>query len=171
MGYDWNFGKSHGAVDAEMNGRYPASTLAKRLKVKTGAIKSILTPCEWHHTSSFFNRTDFYDEKDAIDRLDELKAWKPPKKKETEEDLGICSGHWTETNPRFHKYTQEFRFKNVRIVLRGNWYRLHYPNGHVKRISYHKRGLFFWNVELENFINGVVEAANAANAANKEDKS
>jgi hypothetical protein len=57
----FGYSMSNNAVDAYNNGRMPASVLAKKIRVSTAAVKSILSPCEWHHTSSHYNRTDFYD--------------------------------------------------------------------------------------------------------------
>lgn len=55
------FSKSNNAVEAEEGNRYPATTLAKILKVKVGGIKEYMNPCEYHHCSKFYNSVDFYD--------------------------------------------------------------------------------------------------------------
>jgi len=55
------YSKSNNAVEAEANEQYPASVLAKKLKVPTAAVKAILRPCAWHHTSKMYNSTDYYD--------------------------------------------------------------------------------------------------------------
>ena len=80
-GYD-GFSKSNNAIAAEENGLYPASVLARRLKVKTAAVRALLSPEEWHHTSKRYNRTDYYSTEGAVEILDELRAWtpKPPAK-------------------------------------------------------------------------------------------
>jgi len=57
----YGYSKSNNAVDAEKSKRFPASVLARKLRVTTAAIKSLLDPCEWHHTSGWFNETDYYD--------------------------------------------------------------------------------------------------------------
>jgi hypothetical protein len=59
-GYN-GYSKSNNAVWAEDNNCFPASILARELKVKTNAIKCLVEPSEWHHTSSWFNSTDYYD--------------------------------------------------------------------------------------------------------------
>lgn len=56
------YSKSNNAIAAENDGRFNATQLAKRLKVSSAAIKALLTPSEWHHTSSYYNRTDYYNE-------------------------------------------------------------------------------------------------------------
>ena len=56
------YAKSNNAIDAEERESYPASRLAKRLGCKSTAVKALLSPAEWHHTSCRFNCTDYYDE-------------------------------------------------------------------------------------------------------------
>ena len=77
-GYADDYSRSNRALEAEAAGMLPASRLARKLKIKTGAIKALLRPCEWHHTSSHYNCTDYYDEAEAKDRLEELRVWQPP---------------------------------------------------------------------------------------------
>lgn len=97
------YSKSNSALDAEAEGKFPASVLARELHVKTAAVKAVLAPTEYHHTSKFFNRTDYYagslliplaagrtvdevaaesgedpdDVRDAADELAAMRAWKP----------------------------------------------------------------------------------------------
>lgn len=61
-GYNWKWGKSNNAVSAEQEGKMTASRLAKVLKCSTGAVRDILRPTEWHHTSGWYNITYYYDE-------------------------------------------------------------------------------------------------------------
>jgi hypothetical protein len=56
-----------------------ATQAAKALGVSSRAIKSLLTPTEWHHTSSYFNATDYYD-------VDSLLALKRSDRYEFDED-------------------------------------------------------------------------------------
>jgi hypothetical protein len=60
-GYDRRRGKSNNAVDAERENWFPASLLAQKLGVSTATIKETMEPVEWHHTSGWFNETDYYD--------------------------------------------------------------------------------------------------------------
>ena len=55
------YSKSNNAVEAEKNGRYPASKIAKITGVPTSLIKQHVPPCEWHHTSRWYNQTDYFD--------------------------------------------------------------------------------------------------------------
>jgi len=117
-GYQDNFSRSNNAESAESRNCFPASRLAKMLGVKTGAIQAVLTPAEWHHTSSRYNATDHYDgdlllvmagairpgaqffdadpaDIDAVnDQLAKLRAWKPPAK--NERTWTVCTVRWLE---------------------------------------------------------------------------
>lgn len=55
------YSKSNNAVWAEENNCFPASVLARKLKVTTEAVKACMEHAEWHHTSSWFNQTYYYD--------------------------------------------------------------------------------------------------------------
>ena len=61
-GYAQDFSKSNNAYQAEREGKITASALAKILKCKPAAIKNHCNSSEFHHTSSWFNSTDYYDE-------------------------------------------------------------------------------------------------------------
>jgi len=64
-GYQPDFSKSNNAVWAESEGRFPASVIAKKIGVPSPLISEHLAPCEWHHTSSWYNTTDYYDLEEA----------------------------------------------------------------------------------------------------------
>lgn len=102
-GYAGDFSRSRNAEAAEERNCFPATRLAKMLGVKVGAVKAILKPSEWHHTSSRYNQTDYYDgdlllavatgaaaandldrEKvtEARETLAKLAAWRPPAKQD-----------------------------------------------------------------------------------------
>ena len=102
-GYADDFSRSRNAESAERRNCFPASRLAKRLGVSTGAVKAILKPSERHHTSGRYNTTDYYDGDlllaidindaaewgydtdeiaEATEQLGQLRAWKPPAKQE-----------------------------------------------------------------------------------------
>jgi len=71
------YAKSNNAVAAEEMGYYPASILARKLRVKTAAVKALMEPTEHHHTSKRYNLTAYYSLDEASDMVDELRAWKP----------------------------------------------------------------------------------------------
>ena len=63
------FSKSNNAVDAEANGRYPASRIAKILGIPVEfVVKHAPHGGEWHHSSKFYNVVDYYD-------LQQVKDW------------------------------------------------------------------------------------------------
>ena len=81
-GYNWSRGMSNNAVTAYANGKVPKSKLSawQRRAVEAGAVG----PCEWHHSSKYFNKVDFYDLTDFMS----LKAADfPPVKKAKKEKL------------------------------------------------------------------------------------
>jgi len=123
------FSKSNNAVYAEENGCFPASTLARRLGVQVGAIKALMESSEWHHSSKYYNKVDYYDGAamlavlvgdmsefdgediaEATKLLAALKAWKAPTK--TERVWTDCTVNWIEwsgsrTRPKADKRSAE----------------------------------------------------------------
>jgi len=60
-----DFSKSNNAVAAEAKGRFPASTIGKRLGVPSSFVADLCqfaSGGEWHHTSGWFNTTSYYAE-------------------------------------------------------------------------------------------------------------
>ena len=116
----FEFSKSNNAIAAEEDGRYPATQLAKRLGVTTQAIKATLEPCEWHHTSKMYNKTDYYDMEEAIDRIDELKAFRPAKASEiVHENCTVHFVEWSGTQRR--PKATEHTLKSVKVVEKGSF--------------------------------------------------
>lgn len=78
-GYNWSRGMSNNAVWAYRNGRMPISkavpVLARKAGITQKRAREVLEevgPCEWHHTSKYFNETPFYDIESCLDYLQEL---------------------------------------------------------------------------------------------------
>lgn len=114
------FSKSNNAVAAEEDGRFPASVLAKRIGVKTGAIKALMSPSEWHHTSSRYNRTNYYDEAEALEMINGLKAWDEPSKGVAEYEG--CTVTWLEwSGTRKHPKASERKAEDVTVTIKGEW--------------------------------------------------
>lgn len=131
-GYQDDFSKSNNAVAAEQDGRFPATVLAKRLGVKAGAIKALLSPSEWHHTSKFYNSTDYFLEESALEIIDELKAWKEPVK--GEDRFESCHGQYLEwSGTRNHPRAKVIEFKDTLVTRKGDWFTLHLPSGPVRK--------------------------------------
>lgn len=56
------YSKSNNAIAAEEEGKATASALGRALGVSAAAIKQHLSRAEWHHTSLWYNATDYYEE-------------------------------------------------------------------------------------------------------------
>lgn len=123
----FEFSKSNNAVAAEESGRYPATTLGKILGVKPKAIKALLTASEWHHTSSHYNKTDYYDAEEAQERLEDLKAWQEPKAGEIVHPG--CSGEYIEwSGTRNYPKATVVKFENLAVVEKGDWFTFYLPD-------------------------------------------
>ena len=80
-GYNWHAGKSNNAVAAEAEGLVVKSKLtaywlkAHGIEETVGFIKFLIQagkicPTERHHTSKFFNRTDYYSAEEVVETLE-----------------------------------------------------------------------------------------------------
>ena len=133
-----NYSKSNNALAAESSGLFPASVLAKMLGVKTAAIRALMTPSEWHHTSKHYNVTNYYSEDAAIEIMDDLRAWRDKPKDQVE--LDGCTGSyliWSGT--RRHPHAKKISFGPVRVTNKGDWFILHLPDGDMRKHK-HTRG-------------------------------
>lgn len=62
----FNYSMSNNAVAAYAAGEMPASKAAKVWGFKSAkALRKCLSPSSWHHTSKFYNTTDFFDVESA----------------------------------------------------------------------------------------------------------
>ena len=149
------YSMSNNAVDAYNNGEKPISKWKKQAilsgikeldidlkcdfaKLKKAPAKVLKDLClyqsSWHHTSSYYNETDFYaidDDKVAALTDEEINETvelsRIPKEKPTKERW-ICEyleWYGTRNYPRCSKYVSEG-------TVRGNWFYL--DNGHRKSI-------------------------------------
>ena len=62
-GYSWESGMSNSAVDCYNEGLMPAGKIGK---VPASLIKEYCRYREWHHTSSYFNMTEFYNPEEVL---------------------------------------------------------------------------------------------------------
>ena len=151
-GYN-GYSKSNNAVSAEHENKFPATTLAKLLKVKQEAIKQYLNPCEWHHTSSYYNETNYYDGdifikiinnkdledytteeiKEAKILLNVMKNFKPvkPVKNELSYKANIEYIEWSGT--RKHPKANVIKHENIDVVERGCFYFFKIGNSEIKK--------------------------------------
>jgi len=72
-GYSWPDGKSNNAVAAEADGKMVASKFAawvrrwRRFRGCTAKdVAAALNPCEWHHSSKFYNAVNYYDPRSLL---------------------------------------------------------------------------------------------------------
>lgn len=65
------YSKSNNALDAEAQGKMTASALARKIGggATAAGVAEVLEPCEWHHTSKHYNRTNYYDIESDVDAL------------------------------------------------------------------------------------------------------
>ena len=75
-GYNYMAGKSNNAVFAEQCGSYPATQAAKILKVPPDFLREHWGGDEWHHTSKYYNRTDYFHIESIQEWLDEVEGRK-----------------------------------------------------------------------------------------------
>ena len=126
------FSKSNNAAWAENDGLFSASILAKKLGVKAGAIKALLAPSEWHHTSKFFNKTDCYSYDVALEIIDRLRAWNEPEKEFIV--FEGCSGRFLQwSGTRNYPRAAEIAFTGIRATKKGRWFTLELNSGLVRR--------------------------------------
>jgi hypothetical protein len=68
-GYADDFSKSNNAHAAEHAGRFPATEIARQLGVPSRFVREYAPKSgEWHHTSKFYNVTEYYD-------LEQVREW------------------------------------------------------------------------------------------------
>lgn len=127
----FGFSKSNNAVDAELSGLFPASVLAKKIGVSTAAIKSLMEISEWHHTSSYYNKTNYYSLEDAIEIIDRLKAYR--NEKSDDEDLGMCKINFilwegSRSRPKPNKIQIE-----TTATRKGDWFTFFYNGQKIRK--------------------------------------
>lgn len=147
-GYN-GFSKSNNACAAEEQGKFPASVVAKKLKVKSGAVAAIMAPCEYHHTSSHFNSTDYFDisihhaivadaslddwDADEISEaraeLAQMREWQPAGHESYQADVEYLI--WA--GSRKHPVATEHKHSDVEVSQKGSFFTFHLPGGDVRK--------------------------------------
>jgi hypothetical protein len=138
-GYN-DFSKSNNAIEAEVSGRYPLSKaaviLSKKLNTDLARTKLWLKEnCggEWHHTSSWYNSTNYYDtniddlaenfkENDDDNSADILRAkiGKIEIKEKKEIIYSGCVVNYLEwAGSRKHPVATEIKLENCAIIDNG----------------------------------------------------
>lgn len=128
-GYDWMQGKSNNAVAAEMNGMVPKSKITRELlelhgiELSVKDVKALIAmgefrSSEWHHTSSRFNRTEFYDLTDLAERLED--------EAEAEEIQEGLKKHYNLAQKAKEEAKEDIHYGVVKITsfekVRGRWF-------------------------------------------------
>jgi predicted transcriptional regulator len=149
-GYN-GYSKSNRAIQAEADGKMTVSTLAKRLKVSTAAVKEFCKPCEHHHTSSWFNCTNYYEETDLLlaaqgeqdpERFDGekeeayalLKKMRAFNVKSDARTFAAAKVKWLEwSGSRAHPKATEMIAENIQVTVKGQFATLHLPNGDLRK--------------------------------------
>ena len=135
-GYADDFSKSNNAIDAEANGRFPASVISKKLGIPVAFLKENFHTSEWHHTGTYYNHTAYYDLAAVKEWLagtgdyevrgtessgsDKLAEWRMKQKEAKEAGGDVLSGveikylEWSGT--KNHPHATEIALQNVTIV-------------------------------------------------------
>lgn len=137
-------------AEAQANNELPASKAAKKLGVSIQAIKEVLSPSAWHHSSSWYNKVDVYDVnpyldlkegKDLSDDYDEdevakimnnwekMKSYEEPEKKVKQYYGDVWWTEWSGTRSR-PKATEK-KFENILVEEKGSFYFFHLPDGTI----------------------------------------
>lgn len=143
-GYD-GFSKSNNAVAAEEDGRFPASVVARNLRVPIDAVRAYESS-EYHHTSKFFSKTDYYDQRrvagwllmsvEGQQALREACAEAKAARQSTVYD--DCRVEWLEWSvTRAHPKATEMKADGCRVEVRGQTATITLPSGETlrKRLS------------------------------------
>lgn len=166
-GYADDFSKSINALNAEAGGLYPASVLGKKLGVNPKAIRALMFPSEWHHSSKFYNPVDYYSEEQALEIIDKLKAWREPiKNVEVFDDVSGSYLVWSGT--RNHPKATEIKFQNAKAYKKGTWYLLELPDGTKVKKGEKTRGFHLYDKNGKSLTFNVRESIQENLAINNE---
>ena len=138
------YSKSNNAIVAEKENKFAATVAAKKLGVSAKAIQEVLSPCEWHHTSNHYNRTDYYDidgllavkngesvDEEDIELYNLLLGFKAEKQNQDTYIADVEFLTWSGT--RKHPKATEHRYDNIRVLEKGCFYTFFTPHGEVKK--------------------------------------
>lgn len=123
-GYSWDRGMSNNAVAAYSAGELPASKAARQFGFKSvAALRRHIRPSSWHHTSKFYNSTDFFDVSSAIDDKDrgELRQMWPDLTRTGRAMLlpAIIARMWDACTPKVRRHST---YSNLAQAVHGTSY-------------------------------------------------
>lgn len=118
------YSKSVNAKNAESNGKFPASIIAKKTKTSAKWVAKKFAASEWHHTSKEYNKTNYYDLEEVKDFIaenpnsykewaEEQKTLKPITRKAKEVEWIEWQG--TKARPKAIKRTAQ----NINVTYNG----------------------------------------------------
>lgn len=82
----------------------------------------VLVKTSWHHTSSRYNRTDFYSVKDlSCISLDEIKKWNNKRKENETKTTYKARAEWIEWEGNYRRYKKPVRYAGVGEIS-GKWF-------------------------------------------------
>jgi hypothetical protein len=64
-GYN-GYSKSNNAIEAENDHKFSLTNLCRIYGLKKDSIENEVNPCEWHHSSKYFNIVNYYDARDCV---------------------------------------------------------------------------------------------------------
>lgn len=145
-GYSFDYSKSNNALIAEGDGKLPLSRAARATKIPAELIGRFVDRCEWHHSSKFYNRVDYYDLaeiEETFGRADSdlanpeavaaLAAWKPAPKTLGERHEG-CIAEWLEwSGSRNRPRAEQRRADGIAVTVKGSFATLHLPGGDLRK--------------------------------------
>lgn len=147
-GYADDFSKSNNAKDAERNGRFPASVVARKLGVPTAYIRSIGTS-EWHHSSKFYNVVEYFSLEECAEWLasdegkEDYATWRSNQEPATTKEYTGCNVTWLEWyGTRRHPRAKECSAEGCTVKDTGGaFYEITLPGGEVLKKRKDCRGL------------------------------
>lgn len=142
-GYMPDYSRSVNAADAEARGLFPASVVAKRLRVPVAVVRAAGSD-EWHHVSSWYRRIEYYDEARVREWLETPEGQEAlaAARAATVESRVIPAARvtWLEwSGSRRHPRATEYSAAPCRVELRGQTAYVTLPDGKSfrKRITTH----------------------------------
>lgn len=126
------YSKSNAAIEAEAKNRFPASVAAKMLGVSVDAVRKYIKTTEWHHTSSRYNKTPYYNidvfcqphkySAEKVQRTKDLHTkmynYIPPNSLDgTYEGCTVCFPEWS--GSRAHPVATDVVIECVKVIIKG----------------------------------------------------
>lgn len=122
------FSKSNNAVDAESEGKMVLKNFVQYLKkffpgVTSADVRMAVSPSEWHHTSKFYNKVNYYDPMSLADSdlrrdLREVIALRKElgaNKIELNAIFGGVASHWYTLDPKDCDSIRRLRLESARV--------------------------------------------------------